>query len=566
MRSQRLRRASVSRGPDGGPERLRLGLGALFGALMGAGVGLGVWVIVAGYSPVPFADFWSQFPFLERAFGGNLRIGDLWAQANEHRILLPRLEFLLEYGLFGGTYVFLFSMIAASCLALAAAIAAVVWLETGDKLLTWGAFCVSAIATMSPVNVENFTWAYQVQFVQVFLFAALAIIAVVVAARRSSSIWVGTCALAAVAASYSLANGLLVWAIVLLLAFALGLALRATGILALVGALTVFSYLWHLNFTTRGNLSHPIGMLRYVAVYLGSALRETGTAGAGALGVAGLVGFAILVAVAWKQRAGGSLTTPVGAGAALFSLLTAIETASGRLDKGLSLALSSRYAIASVLFWLGLLLGFLTPFRERARRWSWSGTAYLGTAACTAFVISVTALPSRSSLHAIVAGKELTVAAFRVGVDDPHGTVTGPATSEQIADALSWLRSRKLGPWAPDGMVDHQRFTFPVAANLPTCRGGVESVEPVSGGLRVRGWLAPPGDDPDSGDVALLYGDGSPAGLGRVGTYRKDVKSTGAAASSWTGFSAYARGHVVPHTVVLLSSDHQRPVCRLETP
>ena len=76
----------------GRPFRLRAAIATVFGALMATGVGLGIWVMVAGYSPVPFADFWGQFPFLERAVGGDLRIADLWAQANEHRILIPRLE------------------------------------------------------------------------------------------------------------------------------------------------------------------------------------------------------------------------------------------------------------------------------------------------------------------------------------------------------------------------------------------------------------------------------------------------------------------------------------------
>jgi hypothetical protein len=414
--------------------------------------------------------------------------------------------------------------------------------------------------------VENFTWAYQVQFVQVFLFAAVAVLTVVVVARRQSSIWITAAALAAVAASYSMANGLLVWPVVLLLAYALRLGLRATGILAAVAVVTVCSYLWHFDFTTRGNLSHPIGLLRYVATYLGSLLRETGTSGAEVLGFAGIAAFALLVVVAWKQRASASIATPAGAGLALFALLTAIETASGRLDKGLSLALSSRYAIASVLFWLGLLVGFLTPFLVGSRRWGWSGPAYLGAAACATLVIGITALPSGDSLRAISAGKELAVVAFRAGVDDPHGTVTGPAAGEQIASAFRWMRQERVGPWAPDGMVDDERFTFPTAGTLPGCRGGVESVEAVTGGLRVRGWVAPPSEDPDSGNVALLYGDGSPAGIGRVGTYRRDVKSSGAAASNWTGFSAYAPGQAQPTRVVLMASDRRSPVCRLETP
>ena len=205
---------------------MRLAAGAAFAVLAAVGVALGTWVIVTSYSPVPYADFWGQLPWLERAYGGDLRLADFWVQANEHRIFVPRLQFLAEYRLFGGTYAFLFTAIAVSSLALAAAFAVAVRLETGDRLLAWGTFCVSAIATMSPVGRENLWWAYQVQFVQVFLFATLAILAVVAAARSATRrwLWVGASALAAVAASYSMANGLLVWLPLLALASCSGSA------------------------------------------------------------------------------------------------------------------------------------------------------------------------------------------------------------------------------------------------------------------------------------------------------------------------------------------------------
>jgi hypothetical protein len=534
---------------------------------MGVGVGLGVWVIVEGYSPVPFADFWGQFPFLERAVAGNLRIGDFWAQTNEHRIFIPRIEFLLDYRFFGGTNVFLFSMIAASGLLLAAALAAVVWRETGDRLLTWGAFCVSAIAAVSPVTIENLTWAYQVQFVQVFLLAAIAIITVVLAARgtepRRRQLWTAAAALAGIAATYSLANGLLVWPVVLLLAIALGLSLRSSAFLAVVGAITIFSYLWHLEFATHGNLSHPLGIVEYVAVYLGSVLRQTGTTGSGAVGSVGIALFALLCVIAWKRRLTGSISVPVGAGLALFLVLSALQTAAGRLDFGVAQALSSRYATASFAFWLGLLLGFLTPALERVRRPAWIGSSYFGVAAVLALVIGGADLPGGDSLRSIVVGKKLTVLAFLAGIDDPGGTTTGGASGPVVSNAFRWMRERNLGPWAPGGMVDGMRFTPPPVEGAPSCRGRLESAARLSGGVRLRGWLEPPGQERASTNLAVLDSRGAPRGLGLVGTYRPELMAVGAARSKWTGFVAYARGDVRQPRIVLVGSDHRTPVCRL---
>jgi hypothetical protein len=539
---------------------------------MATGVGLGIWVMVAGYSPVPFADFWGQFPFLERAVGGDLRIADLWAQANEHRILIPRLEFLVDYRLFDGTNVFLFSAIAVSSLLLAAALGVAVQLETGDQLLAWGTFCVSAIATMSPVMVENLNWAFQVQFVQVFLFAGVAILAVVAAARTSGSqrrhIWTAASAVAGIAATYSLANGLLVWPVVLLFANVLKLGKRATALLGALGALTYLSYLWHYEFSTHNSLSHPLRMLAYVAIYLGSMLRSAGTTAAGLLGGLGIMLFVLLCLVAWKRRLGRSITTQLGTGLALFVLLTAVQTASGRLSLGLSQALSSRYATGSFVFWLGLTVGFLIPASERFRQSAWIvASAYLGAAALIALVVGWASMPTRASLHATVAEKEITVLAYRVGVNDPGGTFTGGPSGPVVSSAFRWMQRRMLGPWARGGMVDGMRFTSPTPQRLPRCRGGIESIEPVGGGIRLRGWLAPPDNAQTSENVAVLDATGTERGLGLIGTYRPDVKTSGEASSDWTGLVAYTRDRApTPLEVVLIARDRRTQVCRLQTP
>jgi hypothetical protein len=530
--------------------------------LAAVGVAMGTWVIVTAYSPVPYADFWGQLPMIERAYGGDLRISDFWAQANEHRIFLPRIQFVLDYRLFDGTYVFLFSAIAISCLALASAFGAVAWLETRDGLVAWGTSCVATMATMSPVGRENLWWAYQVQFVQVFLFAALAVLAIVVAARRDSWLWTAGCAVAAVAATYSMANGLLVWPIVLVLALVLGLGRRPTAGLAVVGALTVFSYLWHIEFDTHGSLSDPAGVLAYTCVYLGSILRDLeSTVAAGVLGGVGLALLAWLVLLAWRRRHGPSIAMPFAVGVGAFVLLTALQTAVGRLDQfGVSQALSSRYTIASFTFWLALLVGFLTPLRERSRA---AVPGLLAGAALVGLVLAVTGLPSKTFLRTEVIGKRTTVLGYLAGVDDPSGTLTGGPSGAVVEDAFRWMERERLGPFAPDSWADGLRFDYPSADGLPPCLGAVDSVEPVGRGYRLRGWLAAPGGEDASRNVALLDAGGRPAGRGLVGTHRPDVSET--TGSDWSGLIAYASNDPPrPLVLVLLADDRRSGVCRLE--
>jgi len=557
-----------------------------FGALMGIGVGTAVWVMVVGYSPVPFADRWGELPFLERAVAGHLHIGDFWAQANEHRIVVPRIQFVLEYALFGGRYVFLFSIVALSCVLIACVVAAVVWLETKDRLLSWAAFCVAAMATLSPAAEENLTWGLP-GLVQVYLFASIAALAVAVAAQpgRRDSVWTAVAAASALAASYSVANGLLLWPLLLVVALALRLRLRLVAALAAAGALTWFSYIWHFepvarHASYRSSLEHPLSVAKYVAVYLGGPLHDAGgLKAAGLAGAVGLILLAVLTVVAWRERAARPIATIWGAAVALFVLLSAAETAVGRLNFGLTQATSSRYETACAVFWLALVVGLLRPAGARVRfsidvggrSRSVGFLAVLALTAVMALAVDLMTLPSGTSLRQTAFDRELAVVGFRSGVDDP-GSVTGtPPGTPAVARGLAWLRSERLGPWAPSGMVDGSRISLrrPLR-NAPSCRGQVDAADAVPGGTRLRGWIVAPDGVAASHQLAVLavgrLVTEPVLGLGLVGASRPDVKAAGAARSSWTGFVAYARGEPSESVrIVLVAKDHRGTACTLDT-
>jgi hypothetical protein len=543
----------------------RLAFGVVYMAVLAIGVGLGLRIMVDGYSPVPFADLWGQFPFIERAVRGDFGIGDLWAQWNEHRIAVARIQFLLDYRFFGGTNVFLFAAIAVSSLLIAATFTAAVWLDTREWLLTVGTLAVAGTATMSPAGIENLNWSFQVQFVQVFLFAAAAILAVVVAARSATTsgraLASAGAAIAAIAATYSMANGLMAWVVVVGLAVVLRLSRRITAALTIVGIATTFSFLWHFEFSTRGSLSDPVGLAKFVSIYLGSAVWGAGATVAGIVGAVGLVLFPVLCILAWRDRAGRSVALPFGAGVATFMVLAVTQTAAGRLDLGTSQALSSRYSIGSFTFWLALLVGFLVPLRERVRSVPLAAPAYLACAAVAALVVGYRTLPVDSFLPSVVLGRELTVVAHRVGIDDVSGTVPGVQGGPGVAEALRWMERERLGPWAPGGMVDGMRISGTIEPTSRSCLGALESNEPVGGGRQLRGWIAPPNGEPSSRNLVVVA-DRRRTGLGLVGAYRPDV-----AESNRTGFVAYVRGEAAaPLEVVLLADDRRTPVCRLVSP
>ncbi len=107
----------------------RVALALLYTLVLALGVALGGRIIVDGYSPVPHSDLWGLFPFIERGLRGDFGLSDLWAQWNEHRFFLARIQFLVDYRFFEGTNIYLFVSIATACLLLAGTFAAAVWFD-----------------------------------------------------------------------------------------------------------------------------------------------------------------------------------------------------------------------------------------------------------------------------------------------------------------------------------------------------------------------------------------------------------------------------------------------------
>jgi hypothetical protein len=537
--------------------------------VLAIGVTLGIRTMVDGYSPIPSIDLWAFFDFIERGLDRDVGLSDLWAQWNEHRFLLARLHFLADYGIFEGRNVYLYAWIAASCLLLAATFAVAVWFDTCDSVLTLGALAVAGTAALPLAGVENLTSAVQVQFVQVFLWATVSILAIVLAARspvpRRQALGCGVSALAALVATYSLANGLTTWVIVVVLAALLRMDGRWTVGLVIAALVTGASYLWHYESSDR-TLSDPGGLVHYVVTYLGGA-PTPGGGSAALVGAAGLVLLGVLFALFFANRLGGSLLVPFGVGVATFIVLTAAQTATGRLELGVSQALASRYSIASYTFWLALFVGFLPVVRARLGAWSLAAPAYLAGAAVVALVAGYAALPQSSQLRSQIAGRHVTLASYRAGVEDITLSLPHVEGSPAITRALRFLEREKLGPFAPGGPATTMRVGKPRTTTDHACFGEVEDVTAIGGDSRLVGWIAARGGEASSPYLAVLDAEGRLAGVGYVGTHRPDVAQSGAAGSEWLGFVAYVRGRpTTPLDVVLLDEDGVEALCRLRQP
>jgi hypothetical protein len=166
---------------------------------------------------VPFADEWWYAGLVKTVRTGHASLMNFWSPNNEHRMVIPRLEF---------------SALAVLTHWNSKLIMVVAWLVTGllmiflslqfrrlrsraHPILWTVTVGVSATALFSLVQTENWLWAYQFAF---FFIQFAVVISIFLLCRSSLSLWfrLPIVTVLSVAASFSSAQGLLIWPVLIL--------------------------------------------------------------------------------------------------------------------------------------------------------------------------------------------------------------------------------------------------------------------------------------------------------------------------------------------------------------
>jgi hypothetical protein len=208
---------------------------------------------------VPFADEWWYAGLVKSVESGQATFQNFWSANNEHRMLIPRLEFstlallthwnskvmMIVSWLFAVfAMLFLFSQFKK------------IYSRTHPTLWV-AAIGVSAAALFSLVQLENWLWAFQFAF---FFIQFALVTSLIIVCRPNIPLWLrllGTAALSA-AASFSSAQGLLIWPAVMLSLSLTDDSLRKKiiGLLCLLisAAITSSLYFFGLQRTTELHL------------------------------------------------------------------------------------------------------------------------------------------------------------------------------------------------------------------------------------------------------------------------------------------------------------------------
>jgi hypothetical protein len=513
-------------------------------------------MVVTSYSSLPFWDGWEEVRFA--ASGGSLLSSNwLWRMHNEHPIVIPKLFLAADVRLFRARQAFLLASVLVIQFIHVLLLSWSMRVLGGWRGTLWRTGAgLSAFCLFCPSQYENFVWGFQVAWILAQLFATLSLIALMLYWTESHEQfekqrppkYLVLSILAALGAAHSLANGNLLWPILVVAAIYLRLRALAALSYSTAGVVSIALYLHHfVRPDTHANpvasLGAPLAMLRYCSTYIfGSWPHYDTTQERFALRLGLLI---VLLPVLPYVRSRRPLTIQLVL-TILYCVATALITAAGRLNFGLSSATHPRYQTVALLFWcsLGLLWlegAFLA--RVRIRR------SFLIAQFCllAIFVVGATRakhpiLDTRGHAFALKAAS----AALVTGVFDPVSLGEVYPEMEVLTKTVPYMRANQLSVFS-DGLASKVGksldLVFPLADSTG-CSGAVESVTRVDSsdgaGLRVLGWARDHRHQGPPSSIVVTT-NGMIVGLGATGNWGPYMRNGNRGLlSRHDGFIAYA--------------------------
>ena len=362
---------------------------------------------------VPFQDSWnSSLPLLLDFTRGHLTIADLWQPHNENRMLVPNVILML---LDSATHM---NQVVDMCVSAALLVCALVLIcrlahRTLGLSLAW--LVPLPYVVLSLIQTQNALWAFQLAWSLILFLSA--VVLEMLERVKQRPIWFVMACLAAVLASFSSLQGLLVWPVGLLYGASIGWRARHCLLWLTTGLVTVVVYA--ANFgpvyppPDPGSLfTQPLLALRFFILLIGSPFAVhhfiMGTL------ILFLLAATVVFPVSRERWRRYRLPIALLATTLFFDGLVT----EGRVGYGLSQALASRYTTYNLLGLAALYLAAAAAIRPDSSAVGWLGHKYL-----------------RLALFAISAA----TVAWQVGWSIPYGNYQATEFSASLTQGLELL-------------------------------------------------------------------------------------------------------------------------------
>ncbi len=376
-------------------------------------LGVLVWAVTVFHVNTIFGDEFSLVPLVDHLFTGQVTFHDFWVQANEHRILFPKLiigtiAWLTHWNPFCQL---LFNVLVVTCTFVILCLGLLAASRETSRPGGPAAILVLSILLFSLNQWENWLWGIQlIEFLNILATVGAIFL---LTSRSLSPMRFAVAVILGIVSHYSFGSGILVWPIgFLLLVFGPANGSRgwALGVWMMAAVLSIAGYFvgWAGSPSFPAALDilmSPHRILQFLLIFLGSPLSP----GSGSFYTqvpaadqiyALIIGLAGIGLTVFLVRTTGMFGFQPGRRHFLrFGALMAYAGGCGmlaamaRFSRGPAQALASRYISFSVLFWVGLL-GFLLlagPDSERRGNLPAAATVLIGL---LALISSCNSLPT----------------------------------------------------------------------------------------------------------------------------------------------------------------------------
>ena len=456
-------------------------------------------VLIRYYSPLPYWDYWDSVTHIDNYRHWNF--GVLWQQHNEHRIVFPEIVFAVDYLHFHGREIFTLCLSAfcyfGTWLTLSAALLRSTLLPLYVRVC---AILLGGVVMGWEGGALHIVGPFLIQWSLMLATAALALLLLTrVSGSQLSWLYLTAVIACSVICSYSSANGLFFWPVILLAAWVLRFNRMQLAVLAASAVAAIALYFVGYLFLHDSNIgvlaSHPFYAIGFVAAYLGMPFTVIGPRFGISVGVFELAFYVALMVLAARRGLLRTRTGIVLLGFYLFCFLTASTTAVGRMnpqDPSFGAATAHRYVIVPLAAHSALLLAG-TWLLGTFRYYLW--VPFLGL-----FALLFSQAEKSAALvnwldfaRGNLANCQLASLAFASGVDDPAFLRFVYSGIEQPQRCLPILREKHLSTFA-DRKLDSLGKPATSAFQMSNQResGAVTNVYPLESGLIVIGWTDSP--------------------------------------------------------------------------
>lgn len=469
-----------------------------------------VFSTISAFTSIPMYDEWDGYlQFYLKWRAGDY--GALLALHNEHPILFSKLLFLADFNYFSGIGV---SLIVASFIvqALFALVFCLIVKNLGySKYNLWLFVGISLCFLYSGMQLENFSMKFQTCFFAVYFSALVSFLSLAKFQHQSEKKWLVFSIVFATASSLTMANGLVVWPLLVVLAVCLKLRWKTVLLLAL---LCVASWtLYFLNYVRLDGLGYmsgteiasPTQSLIFLLQFFGSpfhfqAVDHFAFGAIPALAGALFIGLVIWAAfhAAFYSKENRNLQLALVAFLALISA-TGLIIAVSRSVIGADFAFVSRYSTPALLGWLTLLVYLLSlcgPRMNSVPEVRASKRIAIVVLICATLLIcqQFSGQAIRTS-HSTEFGRRVAMVGLLSGVYEPnYGPTVYIPKAPWPHDVEALVQTARDAQALNISIFDQEWLTLPKLtsqlreemANSGKCTGSIDDVKKIGGGVSRR--------------------------------------------------------------------------------